>query len=834
MSASEEDSELFGSFPEDLSVFDTAELLELTIDVCESDNASYLQKLCNFAAAEFPDFDLNRQDSSGFAPLSYAVTFNSPECCKVLLAAKANAGLTAKDGSTSLHVAAQNGLAHFVEPLMKAKAHLGQELPNGARPLDIALVQKHNNVVVALVQAKCEVNYFKSKNDGNWSGQNPLRIAAGLLDIKNFRALLEAGADPLLTSSDVPTTLTQDLINRKLYKFLDIVNANHLKSKSSKVGNVWNGMEAGYPAFFNALYQSDTDALEYFVEAGVDLSLTDSAGSSALFIAAFEKNLAAMRVILDQTGYRTKNIDGTSNDQSNSGWESFGNYAMSDGFTAVHLAVENNDLDVLKCLCEYSQYALDVALQNLAVDDLEVVPPAVNLNQSTLDRKATPLHFAAQKPDPRFCQVLVDAKADLEITLNGGFTPLHLACQDALNDTIEMLLSRDADPLALSDENFTPLQLAVQYGDSKSVQLVVDIVRLDLKSAQTEDVADAEIEETLSRVKSSMVIAAQAQHFDIFKCLWDVCEEFADKEKLQMAARNLVAYIKNSSSTENLRRSPKVLKKFTNVLFAVQGSNIDTMEKLKLQAALSFQRGMDEGMRNIAITRLQAAVRRWKLRKRLDNIEKEAILQKNAVVSLENEQSGHSSQKETSLKRKKSLAKASAASDIVLKQAQKHQAANDQNAVAIGPKAKTRLSGTAGERQGHSVGHDTSMPSSSTEIVSEITRIEAEKAEWERTKAELELKKIADAARITAFKTSKSVSEHKKAGKKANEAELDAQKAEADANQRELEYKQFKDARFEAEQSRLKEICDNLCDVVQVLICYHVFCALLMLMTYEV
>jgi ankyrin repeat protein len=444
-----------GGFPEDVSHLSAAELTELSVDVCEDGDVEYLRGL-----VAQPAFDINAADSNGFQPLMYSVTFDQLGCFQVLLEAKADVTLSAGDGSTCLHVAAQNDLAHFVAPLVHAKADPDQQLSTGARPLDYALTATCPAAVQALVAVKCEVNYVKpaeSAEGTNWAGQTPLRMAAGARHLGMFKTLLAAGADPIppppghddaattLPPPPPTTTLVQDLLHRRQTDFLNAIAEAHARALPG--GCVWDRLEvSGAPAFFSALYHSDPALLEYFVDAGADLSAADSSGSTALFVAATEGNLSAMRVILDHRGGLDPSSPSSTDGELQ--YQSHGNHTLPDGFTVAHLAVGGDNPDVLRVVCEYSATAIATAVANFTDDDLDVVPPSVDLDLRTADRHAAPLHFAAQRPDPRFCETLIDAGATVDLTLDGGFTALHLACQDGLVDTVDVRMDTEHGVLA--------------------------------------------------------------------------------------------------------------------------------------------------------------------------------------------------------------------------------------------------------------------------------------------------------------------------------------------------------------------------------------------------
>ena len=322
-------------FPVDLSVLTPAECTDLCIDVCEVKDAEYLINLCTV-----PQFDVNAQDEVGYLPLIYAVTFSSFECFHVLLEAGANASLPARDQSTCLHVAAQYGLAEYIDPLVEAKANVNAAMPNGARPLDVAITNKHPKCVELLVKHKVDVHYVKSMDSPLWPGQSPIRMAATLNNLEIFQCLLAGGADPLDETKILPTTVAQDLIHRKQFKFLDAVSAEYHRTGGQ--GCLWDDDEGGSPCYFNAIYESSPEAFEFMVDRGVDLELTDEAGNTALFVAAYENNLEVVRTILD--------LPEPDHSIHSSELLSYGNYCLKDGFGILHLAVENKNIELQSTL----------------------------------------------------------------------------------------------------------------------------------------------------------------------------------------------------------------------------------------------------------------------------------------------------------------------------------------------------------------------------------------------------------------------------------------------------------------------------------------------------
>ena len=291
--------------PEDISTFGAEDLTELSIDVCEAGDAAYLKNdIC-----AHPSFAVNAPDPSGFTPLQYAVTFGSEGCCQVLLACKANPSLRASDGSTCAHIAAQDGFDELLELLATSKADLDARMPKtGVRPLDAAIANRRESCVQTLLRHKCTCDYLRphkttstSNSDGTGSvaHMSPLRTVASLDSLIMFQALLRAGADPFLhNAEELPTAVTQDLLRRKQVRFLDVLEEEWKRrlfdpdgGRNGSATCIWNEMRGGYPVFFDALYQSDTDMLAYLVERKANLELCDDANSSPLFVAVFENKV---------------------------------------------------------------------------------------------------------------------------------------------------------------------------------------------------------------------------------------------------------------------------------------------------------------------------------------------------------------------------------------------------------------------------------------------------------------------------------------------------------------------------------------------------------------
>ncbi|CAM9805552.1 unnamed protein product, partial [Ectocarpus fasciculatus] len=109
---------------------------------------------------------------------------------KLLIKAKADVNATDSDGCTPLHLAREAGVAKL---LIKAKADVNATDSDGCTPLHLA---RDAGVAKRLIKAKADVN---AEND---EGQTPLHLALTPEKSAIFDALIGAGADVNLPSSD--------------------------------------------------------------------------------------------------------------------------------------------------------------------------------------------------------------------------------------------------------------------------------------------------------------------------------------------------------------------------------------------------------------------------------------------------------------------------------------------------------------------------------------------------------------------------------------------------------------------------------------------------------
>eukprot|EP00750_Incisomonas_marina_P007054 INCI14759.1.p1 GENE.INCI14759.1~~INCI14759.1.p1 ORF type:complete len:1069 (+),score=177.38 INCI14759.1:252-3458(+) len=562
---------------------------EVAIDACVADNSPLLRAL----SKRSPNFNPSRNDRDGDAPVHYAVSCKSSDCLLALLEARADATSRSSDGSNCLHIAAQYGLWDVVRPLLRSNITLDDRMPDGTRALDIAILRGQRVFAHRLLDMRCDVNCRNA-----FTGDTSLRVAfdARLLDV--FEHMLEQGARAFRAETDhvfdiddvgnggsspggshnrdpsLHPSLVSVLVQQKAFDFLDCISRVEMPSPpqshvsdGSPVNDahpaqafncVFNRKEDGFPAFFHALYQPDTDVFEYFVKAGCDLRSSDDAGATAFIVACFEGNLAIVRLLLE-------GCCGRGVVAANPTCKDCANITLSDGFTALHLAVENDMLPLLELLCEYAPRHSRITRKDASVSSntsggrgsTNAGSWHISVDAAMFTTGATPLHFAARKSDPSFAASLISAGASVQSRMTiHAFTPLHLAAQSGTEQVVSILLRGGANSVARSSEHLSPLAIAVQLNKVRSAALMVQSISDALDHARAPKHVRLRAE-VLDEVVQCLTRTCQGQgQVGVFSCLFKLCRDHLPKAKLvDLGARLRQVIIANGDNMSEALRT---------------------------------------------------------------------------------------------------------------------------------------------------------------------------------------------------------------------------------------------------------------------------------------
>ena len=94
-------------------------------------------------------------------------------------------------------------------------------------------------------------------------------------------------------------------------------------------------------------------------------------------------------------------------------------------------------------------------------------------------KKTTALMVAANAGNLQSTQLLLKAKADLELTDIYGQTAVHHAAMKGKPRNLLELISRSADANQKTHEGWTPLMLAIKNGHPRAVQTILKVVPSD-------------------------------------------------------------------------------------------------------------------------------------------------------------------------------------------------------------------------------------------------------------------------------------------------------------------------------------------------------------------
>ena len=247
--------------------------------------------------------DVQASSSGGYTPLLFAVRENHAPAVQLLLERQANVNAAAADGTTALVVAVVHGhwpLAHLLldhgadpdadgagfAPLALGGGRLGDGAHHDGSGRDDRLgplrgprAGQARALVEALLAAGADPNVRLRSNPPTqgflgfrrmaMAGATPFIVAARAADLDIMRALLAAGADPLLTTDDETTALVA---------------------------------AAGYAYSIGTDIHPESAALaaaRLIIDAGVDVDGANTVGETALHAAAYTGWDSVAQLLLD-------------------------------------------------------------------------------------------------------------------------------------------------------------------------------------------------------------------------------------------------------------------------------------------------------------------------------------------------------------------------------------------------------------------------------------------------------------------------------------------------------------------------------------------------------
>lgn len=168
--------------------------------------------------------DVNAAQSDGMSAMHWASVNDAPDMIAVLAYAGANLEATTRlGGYTALHLAAREGSTNALAALVEAGADPHTLTTTGVTALHFAAASGRTTAIQSLLQGGASVDAPTAKDE-----QTPLMWATAANRIDAVTALLDAGADPLLTTTvvDYVEIAAKDGPERRLRSQLASVRRN--------------------------------------------------------------------------------------------------------------------------------------------------------------------------------------------------------------------------------------------------------------------------------------------------------------------------------------------------------------------------------------------------------------------------------------------------------------------------------------------------------------------------------------------------------------------------------------------------------------------------------
>uniref|UniRef100_A0A803SMI0 Ankyrin 1 n=1 Tax=Anolis carolinensis TaxID=28377 RepID=A0A803SMI0_ANOCA len=357
---------------------------------------------------------IQAKTKNGLSPIHMASQGDHLDCVRLLLQYNADIDDITLDHLTPLHVAAHCGHHRVAKVLLDKGAKPNARALNGFTPLHIACKKNHIRVMELLLKTGASIDAVTE------SGLTPLHVASFMGNLPIVKILLQRGASPNVSNVKVETPL-------------------HMAAR------------AGHTEVAKYLLQNKAK-VNAKAKNGADPNLSTTAGHTPLHITAREGHLDCACALLEKEASQTVMTK-----------------VGKKGFTPLHVASKYGKVDVAEVLLEHNAQpnAAGKVFPWPLVLDCFAVPICVtwlSLVISPLQNGYTPLHIAARQNQMEVASSLLQYGASANAESTQGVTPLHLAAQEGHADMVLLLLSKQANGNLGNKSGLTPLHLVAQEG----------------------------------------------------------------------------------------------------------------------------------------------------------------------------------------------------------------------------------------------------------------------------------------------------------------------------------------------------------------------------------
>lgn len=381
------------------------------------------------------------------------------------------------DGCMAIHLAAANGKNDVINILLDVYASNINDVDNrGNTPLHWASMKDRADTVSLLIENGADI---EAKDIDNWTA---LHYAAAFASLQTVEALVDNGADKnsLTKDGNIPVNYAKDetiktyLSGGKIGRE-DTEEVVEEETKETAADETAENTETSETITEDEL-NNELDTTQN--GSIVDPTVVDlDPKQLELLIAVKNNDIIAVNALLKE------NVNP--------------NFVDEEGYSPLHRAVLNNNLDVVNVLLSYKDIDTEIKLPyEASVDDwylggatpllvasytgnADIVNALIEAGSDIRAKDdidgATTIHIASANGNNEVINILLNKDNTLINEADSmKDTPLHWASIKNQTDTISLLLANGADTKLTNSDGNTVLHYAAMYGDVNTVNVLLE------------------------------------------------------------------------------------------------------------------------------------------------------------------------------------------------------------------------------------------------------------------------------------------------------------------------------------------------------------------------